>query len=279
MIDIAYILCPGHSGSTVVGRLLGGHHDIATAGELKMVPLGFRERHTCSCGTLLPQCPMWIRVAEALRGRGFDLASEWFVAHLHERRSWCDRLIGMQVGPPGAEALRRVLTHVWPSAAKRLRGITEANEALVSELLGQSGRRLFLDTSKDAARLRILLESGRFSARVIHLVRDGRAVAYSLIRKNVDPVASAPQETLDEICRFLDLEPVDLAAAMANDDLHILGNRMRMSPLEGIKLDTAWQDRLTGEDLKTVTRITAPWNARFGYPEHVRGPKEAVGAA
>jgi hypothetical protein len=71
---LVYLLAASHSGSTLVGLLLGSHPEISTVGELKFTSLGDIDRYRCSCGEFLLQCPFWRKVRSELatRGRVFD---------------------------------------------------------------------------------------------------------------------------------------------------------------------------------------------------------------
>jgi hypothetical protein len=55
-----------------------------------------------------------------------------------------------------------------------------------------SGKEVICDSSKDAGRTRVFLEDAQFDCQVIHLVRDGRAVAYSYKRLAMAGQPSAP---------------------------------------------------------------------------------------
>ena len=75
---IIYILSAGHSGSTVLGSLLGNCTDTRHIGEFTnftKVHAGTLE--TCSCGKLPAECEFWAGVIEEfesyLRGMGLTL--------------------------------------------------------------------------------------------------------------------------------------------------------------------------------------------------------------
>jgi len=61
---------------------------------------------------------------------------------------------------------------------------SENNYSFISTILNHSGKKYYLDSSKNLARLQGYLASDLFNVYIIHLIRDGRAVAYS----NTKPV-------------------------------------------------------------------------------------------
>ena len=299
MMDLIYVLSPGHSGSTVLGLLLGAHPRIATAGELKMVPWSYRSGEKCSCGAVMDQCAFWQEIARRLRERGFDLGSDDFATHVSARRTFVERLIATQVRGTLGEAARSLFLSAWPPARGRLSHTLACNAALIEAIYEVSGRSVFLDTSKDASRLRYLSDSGRFAIRVLHLVRDGRAVAFSMIKKGLSPRDAArywvreheqarrlrarigsrvgwmeihyesfcedPDGNLAAVCEFVGIPPDERRLDFRGWESHILGNRMRLTSGGEITLDTSWQSKLEGASRQVVSAITEPLNRSYGY--------------
>lgn len=296
-IKLIYLACPGHSGSTLLAFLLGAHPRIATVGELKVVPASFRDGSDCSCGVPLRECEFWARVNERLRRTGFDLGDPAFRTHAGGAGR-LDRVVVGQVRGRAAELARSAAIAVLPAARQRWTQTIRCNAALMRAILDETGRPMILDTSKDASRLRYLKESGRFDIRVLHLVRDGRAVAWSLIRKGANPRQAAaewvseheqaarlrarfgadrwltfqyerlcedPDSTLAEICRFLGIAADAALMQFRNWDSHILGNRMRLSREQGIRLDASWRSALDSESLAAVEAVVSAMNRTFGY--------------
>ncbi len=299
MIDLVYILCPGHSGSTVLGMLLGAHPQLATVGELKVVPWSFRNDESCSCGVAMSQCAFWSDVAKKLDASGMDLISDQFRTHIDNRDTMTARLVAGQVGEHLEETARSAVLQLWPPARKYLKDTLACNIALMQTIMELTGRNVFLDTSKDASRLRYLAKSHRFKISVVHLIRDGRAVAYSLIRKGVDPRTAAKEwlaeheqaerlramnlsdtrwvqvhyeklcadadGVLASLCDFIGVRAEDRTLDFRSWDSHVLGNRLRLSSGKEISLDERWRRELTEEPLAIVEEITRSTNQRYGY--------------
>jgi hypothetical protein len=83
-----YIVGRGHSGSTLLELLLGGHHDLVSVGELQKLSLQIARRDKpypglCSCGRRPYDCDRWRAVIDAVRrDHGVDLVSEPFAFRL-----------------------------------------------------------------------------------------------------------------------------------------------------------------------------------------------------
>jgi len=62
-----FILGLGHSGSTLLGRMLGCHPEAVFAGELLRLEQALsRPQERCSCGSFVVECPVWQRRIELL---------------------------------------------------------------------------------------------------------------------------------------------------------------------------------------------------------------------
>lgn len=298
MLDLLYVLSPGHSGSTLLGLVIGAHPQIATVGELKWAPDSFRDDDPCSCGKGMRHCDFWRQVQQRVAQRGMDLAQEGFRVHYTKRERAHEKLIARQVGSPLVEVLRRTAIAAWPAAARDRLHTLAYNITLMGAILDVTGGSVFLDTSKDASRLRYLSESRSLRIKVVHLIRDGRAVAYSLIKKGYDPDVAAsdwvsehrqalrlkrsfersdwmslryetfcesPDATLAEVCEFAGVDVQRRTLDYRGWQSHVIGNRMRLESSNEIRLDTSWQTRLQGAPRAAVEAVTGSMNRKFGY--------------
>jgi hypothetical protein len=175
---LVYILAASHSGSTLLTMLLNSHPDVGTVGELApghMEDLAF---YRCSCGRNIRECPFWEQIGNAVRARGVDFSLESFPTPFAVPESRiATRLLRPLHRGPALEAVRdaglRLLTP-WP---RRSAEAVRANEAVVRAVLDYYGAHVFVDKGNKALRLKFLLQIPAFNVKVIHLVRDGRAVA------------------------------------------------------------------------------------------------------
>jgi hypothetical protein len=166
---IIYIMGYGRSGSTVLDVLLGNAANVEGVGELDLLHRDWKGR-SCSCGSSHDECSFWSQVREAVHRR---------------------------IGNRTEEEMERVLRRVenlasLPALALGLvrRTSRDAYETQVrAELDGIAsvrGRAWILDSSKcarEAAGRALALERiVSIPVKRIHLVRDGRAVLWSVKR-------------------------------------------------------------------------------------------------
>lgn len=160
-IDLIYIVGEGHSGSTLLDLLLGSHSCIESAGEIAEIAkyyfdtsktkiedininyVGDDLYNLCTCGNTVHTCDYWNNIIR--NAGGTDMLSN----------------------------LR----------ARKRKDFMNSNCNLIRAILKESGKEIFCDSSKDTIRLIRLVDSKFFNIVSVHLVRDGRAVAYSFKKK------------------------------------------------------------------------------------------------
>ena len=175
------------------------------------------------------------------------------------------------------------------------------NEDLFGALTKVSGTPFVVDSSKGIPRLEWILDEG-IDVRIIYLVRDGRAVAYSHLRKErpyfdmlgrwqvkqrkvqallakrklggqtyflrYEDLATDPEGTMDRRFAWLDLDPEDLAwpqfecPAIHNLD----GNRMRRSESIDVRFDEVFLQRIPYWRWVAASLQSRGALRTFGYP-------------
>lgn len=299
-IDFAYIMAASHSGSTLLTRVLANHPRIATVGETSaIVARGAGDVGLCSCGSAVEACSFWQRVRLQMRLDGVSDDPAVFDTNYRLREAkFVDRTLRAEFRGPLLEAVRDVVLSCSPAWAAVERRISRLNEALIRAVVGLRQARVFVDSSKEPHRLKFLMRIPAIHVRVIQLVRDGRGVAASYVRKNNWPVFQAvdewrrslrsqehmlrrfrpgavlrvryedfcrnPDEELRRVLHFVGVDP-DEWAADSDRPVHILGNRMRMQPIGEIKLDEKWKRELTAEQLREFERLGGRANRWYGY--------------
>ncbi|NER78867.1 MAG: sulfotransferase [Leptolyngbya sp. SIO1D8] len=151
-IKLIYIVGNGHSGSTLLDLALGSHSQIESGGEMfrfaeYFSPTSDRpaRKRICTCGANVENCPYWQSVKQQLDP-------------IHTQ-------IDLDIN------------------TKNLTAFEKRNFNLISAMLKTSGKTMFCDSSKEFSRLRRFLKSKLFDVTVVHLVRDGRAVSFSIQKK------------------------------------------------------------------------------------------------
>ncbi len=174
---LVYILAASHSGSTLTAMLLNAHPEICTAGELKASGLGKISGYRCSCRSLIGDCPFWQQIAAAMQSAGLEYDVRDARTSLRDAPGFAARLLRPLHRSPVLERVRDAALWFSPGWRHWLPAWGARNQALVESIAGVAGAKMVADSSKIAIRLKYLRRSTRLRIKVIHLVRDGRAVA------------------------------------------------------------------------------------------------------
>jgi Sulfotransferase family len=298
MIRMGYIASNSFSGSTLLTLLLGAHPRISTVGELKWGNLDL-DSYRCSCGKLLRECGYWQHVQGEMdrQGLSFELQNP----RTEYRVPGSLALRVSSAAPRGMlfETARDMLLALLPAARREWDRFRRVNAGAIQAMLEADHAECFVDASKDPLRLRYLLDTGDYDLRIIHLVRDGRAVTCSGIKNEgaeaghvsrewvrthdqikrlarrvpkqsyvmmrYEDLCRDPAGMLNMLCDFLSLPQADLLAQYAQSEQHVLGNRMRLEARNGIKLDEKWRTMLQPGQLATFERIGGGLNRQYGY--------------
>jgi hypothetical protein len=168
-LTVVYLGGFGRSGSTLVERMLGAARGWANVGELvdlarSVAPADER----CGCGHPFSTCPVWTRVGDdAFGGWSADVLAR-LVAH--------QRAAARQRHLPGL--LRDPRT---PSAA--LSGLREDYTRIYRAVARVTGSHVVVDASKGPALGQALAGAPGLDVRMLNVVRDPRAVAWSWNRR------------------------------------------------------------------------------------------------
>lgn len=167
-----YIAGWGRSGSTLLDQILGQAEGWFSCGELNFVWHNF----SCGCGVRVHDCEFWAPVLERVTA-GNDRSPE--------------RLVELQrkhlgASPRELSAIRRARRLDAGRSPHRRYGDTMGD--LYAEIAGATGARVVVDSSKLATDAYLIATLTDVDLRVVHLIRDPRATAYSWARrKQKDP--------------------------------------------------------------------------------------------
>lgn len=170
-VRVLYVGGIGRSGSTLIERVIGQLPGACPVGELvHLWERGIAEDERCGCGAPFRQCPFWQQVGKAAFG-GWDQLDLGRVAALRarvDRNRFIPLLAGRRVSP----RLRSALDEYTSYYARLYAALAEV-----------SGAELIIDSSKHPSLAHCLRWRTDINLRVLHLVRDSRAVAYSWSRQ------------------------------------------------------------------------------------------------
>jgi hypothetical protein len=157
----------GRSGSTLLELILGQSADVCPLGEVVHLwerALGNDER--CGCGERFSGCPFWQKVGDCAFGG-------WCNVDVREIRALKASVDRTRVVPRLARAR--------PSEGDlvRVRRYTSFYTAIYRAAMEVTGAEVVVDSSKHASLAFALRWAEGLDLRVVHLVRDSRAVAHS----------------------------------------------------------------------------------------------------
>lgn len=177
---IIYLGGLGRSGTTLIERMLNEIPGIRSVGEVTHLwQRGVSAGERCGCGVPFHDCEFWRQVGEVAFG-GWDLLD-------------VDRLTALQ------QRVDRT-RHIWALAQSRRRpAFQQALDEYLSYYLRlyqaiekASGHQAVVDSSKHASLAFCLRAAPGLDLRVVHVIRDSRAVAYSWSRQVARPDAAGP---------------------------------------------------------------------------------------
>jgi hypothetical protein len=186
-IPVVYIAGPGRSGSTLLDLVLGQAEGVVSVGELRNLwSRGLKDGWPCGCGKPVLECPFWSAVLIRAFG-SIDAASSAAMTELQNRtvrtrhlpRLWWD--LAAHRSDPAVQSYAEMLSRLYRAVAEI------------------SGAQVVVDSSKHPADAVVASTIKEVELRVLHLVRDPRAVTYSWTRPKDSPresITLAPQSPI-----------------------------------------------------------------------------------
>ncbi len=307
-----FICAAGHSGSTLLDLLLGAHSRGISVGEITQLPKNISLDSVCSCGESLSKCDFWRHlITEFGKSIGIDLWNDPYSLNLGFIKA------GDEIDPRHQTRLRMLfrkfshgaeyLHHRWQVPVPNLfhRTIEQGTEnklKLFRFIRDHANREFIVDSSKHYLGGLGLYKAAPNDTKIIWLLRDGRAVFNSGIRRGMRPkpalnawirhsrrssfilkkhlpdsalltvryedLAGSPGSELKRVCQFLgiDFRPEMLEFGASNS--HIAnGNRMRFLKSSDIRLDERWREELSAAMLRYFQRRAGKLNSQLGYPD------------
>jgi hypothetical protein len=167
----------GRSGTTLLERLLAELPGACAAGELvHLWQRGVAGNERCGCTLPFAECPFWTAVGKAAFG-GWDTVDLDRIASLQQR----------------VERTRDVPVLAAPRLPEEFRAAVVEYagyyQRLYTAIAAVSGAEVVIDSSKHASLAFCLRWRSDLDLRVLHVVRDSRAVAYSWTKEVQRPEA------------------------------------------------------------------------------------------
>ncbi|MGH2944705.1 MAG: sulfotransferase [Solirubrobacteraceae bacterium] len=218
------------SGSTLLDCMLGQLPGVFSTGELSYIwTRGLSENRLCGCGERFLDCPFWTRVGELGFGgwKRVDASSMIALERAVNRHRYLPFLLAPRLKPGFRRDLRR-----YADVLARLYGaIQQASQA-----------RLIVDSTIDPAYGFILRRVEGVDLRLVHMVRDSRATAFSWTRlrrvpdrgdgvayqRTLHPARVATRWTLYHLL-------IHLLARAGFSEMRVLYERVADSPEEEIR--------------------------------------------
>ena len=183
---VLYVVGLGRSGSTILSNSLGQIGGYFSAGELNFIwRHNVIENRLCGCGRPFRECPVWTKVMDEAYG-GMDVVDPREMMRL-QASGTRTRHIPLMLAPRGERVLRERLE-------KLLMNYRRLYEAIASV----TGSRVVVDSSKEPAHGYAMSMVPGVDFRVVHLIRDPRAAAYSWLKKKPQP----DSEEIEHMVRF-----------------------------------------------------------------------------
>ncbi len=310
-VRIAFICSAGHSGSTLLDLLLGAHPSAVSLGEITHLPKNLALNTLCTCGAPARACPMWTAVLDELRAdpRFHRIDNNPYVLNLgvirassvvDRRHQTKLRMCYSKVLYGLAYAYLRWGHSVLAPAFLPLLESSRNKLALFDAIARVLGRDLMVDSSKHYLEAAALYRAAPERVRVVLLIRDGRAVFYSglkkgyareaalgawqrtyqrarpvldrqvqpehLIKVHYEDLTADPERELQRICTFLGIDFSAEMLGFADKERHVLnGNRMRLQPSSEIRPDVAWRRAMSPQDHRYFDERAGVLNRELGY--------------
>lgn len=181
-IRVLYIGGTGRSGSTLLARILGSAPAVCSAGEVRFAwQRGFVENRSCGCGLPVRACPFWTEVVTRWGGqipeKDRARARHREIAQATRMRTLPSWLAGRP--PVGADDAAAGLGRLMVDVAE------------------VAGADVVVDSSKLPTHAALLGRADDVDLRVVHLLRDPRATAYSWQRQRATGQVTGHDEPMD----------------------------------------------------------------------------------
>jgi hypothetical protein len=304
-MKVLLITGAGHSGSTLLQRVLASDERVCAVGEFRRLwSWGVRRNQPCGCGAAFHDCAFWQDV-------GREAFGGWEAVDAAAERDAQERLLQAKYVP-----LLRA-GRVPGTRRADLARFNESRRRLFEAIVQVSGAEVVVDTSKSGPYTALVARVPGLDVHAVHLLRDSRAFAYSYVRRRsrkgwkpipgstgfrgrfhianmtarwlirqggvelawsgsrratrvrYEDFARDPEAVRQRVLRAAGLEPGPGAgsASFAVGTAHVLaGNAVRNATgLVTVTPDDEWREGLGAARTAMVTAMTWPFLLKYGY--------------
>jgi hypothetical protein len=301
-LKLLYIASNGRSGSTLLEMLLNVSPHLWTLGEFHVLPWELRRNHPCGCGDSVVHCDLWGPIIKEHQ-RTLVAGSITRFRRLHN----ADRALRLTELP----AFLRGHTSSNAAPSQEVRRYAEDNWIILDAVrrraseLWKPSLTWLVDSSKSPYRLRWLAASEHFELKVIHLVKDPRAFAYSMAKGlsgaskayrvaraaarwqvenrlfdavkrrylaadqyfciRYEQLATHTEKTLHELAAWLNVPAWSGASELFRGTNHGIAGNPARFDSRGIELDEKWRRELPVKLQRLAFRCGWQLAARYGY--------------
>ncbi len=253
MNTLIYIASASRSGSTILDNLLSNHPDAASIGELRQLSGHLRQGNAgrswdwrCTCGLSLTDCPIWSATADT-----FEQNTKLPLRQVNTLTGRTERArlnFALACATPilPRKSRRRLMPYAYK--ARKLEAAGVHAYRIIDAFREQTNAKTIIDSSKTPEHLYALIAARpeTYTLRVIHLIRDGRAVLYSAMNRTAQYGA-----------------PFSLGratAAWCNTNLQVAGLRDLLAPSDWI---TVRYENLCQQPENTIRQICKAFQIPF----------------
>jgi hypothetical protein len=188
-VRVLYVAGHGRSGSTIFTQTLEQAEGVLSVGEFiaAIWIYGLVDNRLCGCGVPLRECSFWTEVFERAFGG-------WESPSLD-----VDEMVGLWLQVARFQNIPQIISRSRSFAFETaLQSYTAYLETLYRAIQSVSGAEVIVDSSKSPTYAYILDTMKSIDLRVAHLVRDSRAVAFSMLREKLRPEFTDKSQYLEQ---------------------------------------------------------------------------------
>lgn len=293
---VLYINSYMRSGSTLLGMLVHTQTGMAYVGEVRNFQEAW-DKNSCYCGLTLHHCPFWGDVFSYLDDDPLMLRTKMPSNFLQDKIS--HKLLKYACLMNFPVKYIKLFSHFSRSIQKEL-DATDNVLKIYNAVLCLPQSRIVCDSSHRDTQAKLLSYRLGDRLKIIHLVRDGRGVVNSVIKrtgctvqkaskawkrynrvsgifhrnflpKNIlkvkyEDICTSPEVEVKRICDFTEV-PFSSEALQQKMDWHFVGGSagLKRKRYKKVILDESWKKELSPQDLKIFNKIAGKLNQKYGY--------------